>query len=108
MVPVLMRDAYERLTCSMRELHGSRFTEDVRRDAVPPHVCASATASVPSDVSADDAAAALTPWLRLGVLPCVTLLLTSDPAQGVSVYLQVRGVIDEAGGTREEGGRRSS
>jgi len=107
MVPVLTRDDYVRVTSSMRELAGSRFTEDVRRDAVPPHVCASATASVPSNVPADDAVAVLAPWLRLGVLPCVTLLVSSDPTSGTCVHVLVRGEIDDAVRTRVESGSRT-
>lgn len=90
MVPVLRRAAYEQATQAMRALAPSRFREDYRRDAFPPHVTASITATVASL----RAEAELLPWLRLGLTECSSLMLTSDPQFGLSVYFMVRGELE--------------
>lgn len=90
MVPVLRREAYEQATQSMRALAPSRFREDVRRDANPPHV----TASITGTVAQPRAEAELVPWIRLGLLDCSSLIMTSDPQFGLSVYLMVRGELE--------------
>lgn len=74
----------------MRTLAPSRFREDYRRDANPPHVAASITATV----AALHAETELTPWLRLGLTPCSSLILTSDPQYGLTVYFMVRGELE--------------
>lgn len=90
MVPVLMRAAYVLAAQNMRALAPSRFREDFRRDANPPHVAASITATV----AANHAEAELAPWLRLGLTPCSSLMLTSDPQYGLTVYFLVRGELE--------------
>lgn len=96
MVPVLTRAAYEAAALLMRSLAPTRFREDFRRDAMPPHVTASITATVP----ANHAETELVPWLRMGLTPCSSLILTSDPQYGLTVYFLVRGELDDSARTR--------
>lgn len=90
MIPVMDRAAYALVTSRLRALAPARFHEDVRADANPPHVCASISGTFTADLSPDE----VMPWMRIGAMPCASLIMTSDPDHGINVFLLVRGAME--------------